>query len=28
MIDYTIAGSGLAGAIIAERIATKLNKKV
>jgi UDP-galactopyranose mutase len=28
MIDYIIVGSGLAGVVIAERIATQLNKKV
>jgi UDP-galactopyranose mutase len=28
MIDYIIIGSGLAGVVIAERIATQLNKKV
>jgi len=28
MIDYIIVGSGLAGVVMAERIATKLNKKV
>lgn len=27
MIDYIIVGSGLAGVIMAERIATQLNKK-
>ena len=28
MIDYIIVGAGLAGVVIAERIATQLNKKV
>ena len=28
MIDYIIVGSGLAGVVMAERIATQLNKKV
>ncbi len=28
MFDYIVVGAGLAGAVIAERIATQLNKKV
>ncbi|MCT7579733.1 NAD(P)-binding protein [Aliarcobacter butzleri] len=28
MIDYIVVGSGLAGVVIAEQIATKLDKKV
>src|SRR5574344_1942943 len=28
MIDYIVVGSGLAGVVMAERIATQLNKKV